>query len=127
MEIEWRHLDKEGNTCERCEDTGEAVKAVVAELSREIQPSGWEVAFKETQLTEKEIPESNLILINGVPIEDLLSNARKSENCCDSCCEMLGRKIMCRTIERGDRTYEAIPPAMIREAVNAYIRQSESE
>jgi len=126
LEIEWRHLDKEGNTCERCEDTGEAVKAVVDELSREIQSSGWEIAFKETLLTEKEIPESNLILINGVPIEDLLSNARKSENCCDSCCEMLGQTIMCRTIERDGRTYEAIPAAMIREAVKRYINQDQS-
>lgn len=23
IEIEWRHLDKDGKTCERCSDTGE--------------------------------------------------------------------------------------------------------
>jgi len=123
LKIEWKHLDSEGETCDRCRDTGVAVRAVVDELSKERHASGWEIVFKETLLTEKEIPESNLILINGVPIEDVLSNARKSENCCDSCCEMLGQTIMCRTIERDGQTYEAIPAAMIREAVNEYIRQ----
>jgi len=26
LEIEWRHLDKEGNTCVRCSETGAALK-----------------------------------------------------------------------------------------------------
>jgi hypothetical protein len=126
IEIEWCHLDKEGNTCKRCEETGEAVKSVVDEFSRERHASGWEIVFKETLLMENEISESNLILINGDPIEDLLSNARKSENCCDSCCEMLGQTIMCRTIERDGRAYEAIPAVMISEAVKQYIDQHQS-
>jgi len=117
LEIEWRHLDKEGKTCDRCADTGETVRRVFEDLSRELRPAGWEVAFKETLLTENEIPESNLILLNGVPIEEILPGTRKSENCCASCGELLGAPTMCRTIEHGGLTYEAIPASLIREAV----------
>jgi len=123
FEIEWRHLDKDGNTCERCADTGVAVRAVVEELFGELHASGWKVEFKEILLSEKEIPESNLILLNGIPIENILPKARKSENCCISCCEILGTATQCRTIERDGRTYEAIPAAMIRVAVNILINK----
>jgi tartrate dehydratase beta subunit/fumarate hydratase class I family protein len=31
LEIEWRHLDKEGRTCDRCADTGDEVRRACAE------------------------------------------------------------------------------------------------
>lgn len=116
LEIEWRHLDVNGKTCERCGDTGATVRQVCVALSQELEPLGWEVAFKETQLTDQQIPESNLILLNGIPLEDLLPGARSSENCCDSCGDLLGRTTLCRTIIHQEKTYEAIPGALIREA-----------
>ncbi len=124
LEIEWKHLDKDGQTCERCGDTGHTVRRVVKELESELRPKGWEVTFQETLLTDKEIPESNEILLNGVLLEEILPQASKSENCCSSCEELLGLPTLCRTIEYQGQTYEAIPPELIREAVFKVINQS---
>jgi hypothetical protein len=55
LEIEWRHLDKNGKTCDRCSDTGETVRAAFADLVKELEPKGWEViSLKETLLTSHE-------------------------------------------------------------------------
>lgn len=121
LEIEWRHLDKDGKTCDRCLDTGETVRAAYSDLVKELEPKGWEVSLKETVLTDQEIRESNNIYFNGIVIEKLLPDTRKSENCCASCCEILGAPTMCRTLERNGQIFEAIPAAMIVEAAHIFI------
>lgn len=123
LEIEWRHLDKDGETCDRCADTGDTVRAAYADLVEELKPKGWEVTLKETLLTDHQIPESNSIYLNGVAIENLLPDTRRSENCCASCGEILGAPTMCRTLERNGQTFEAIPAAMIVEAAHRSIEK----
>jgi hypothetical protein len=123
LEIEWRHLDKEGGTCERCADTGATIRGLLGSLEQELDPLGWQVTFKETPLTENEVPGSNSIYFNGTALEELLPNARRSNNCCASCGDILGSPTMCRTIERDGRTYEAIPAALVREAALNYIQR----
>ena len=118
LDIEWRHLDQAGNTCIRCSDTGVALKKVVASLTTECAPCGWEVTFKETRLKEDQIAQSNIILINGTPIEEILPNSKVSENHCVSCCDFIGgESVYCRTIEYEDKTYEAIPARLVHQAV----------
>ena len=108
LEIEWKHLDKEGNTCIRCSDTGKALHKVVAELAEECRPHGWDIKFKETKLTDKEILESNIILLNGKPIEKILPNAFAGESDCQSCCKSTGSSsTSCRTIEFDGKTYRS--------------------
>ena len=121
LEIEWRHLDKDGKTCDRCSDTGETVRAAYADLVEELKPKGWEVTLKETLLTDQEIPESNSIYFNGIAIEKLLPDTRKSENGCALCGEILGSPTMCRTLERDGQTFEVIPAGMIAEAAHKFI------
>lgn len=121
LEIEWRHLDKDGKTCDRCSATGEAVRAAYADLAKELELNGWEVSLKETLLTNQEIPESNSIYLNGIAIEKLLPETRRSENCCASCGEILGAPTVCRTLERNGQTFESIPAAMILEAAHRFI------
>lgn len=121
LEIEWRHLDKDGKTCDRCSETGETVRAAYADLVEELEPKGWEVALKETLLTDQEISESNSIYMNGVALETLLPDTRASENCCASCGEILGAPTMCRTLERDCQTFETIPAAVIVEAAHRFI------
>ena len=122
LEIEWRHLEKNGKTCDRCCDTGDTVHAAYTDLVKELKAKGWEVALKETLLTDQQIPESNSIYFNGIPIEKLLPGTRKSENCCISCGEILGSPTMCRTLERNGQTFEAIPASMIVEAAHQFIQ-----
>ena len=121
LEIEWRHLDKNGKTCDRCSGNGETVRAAYTGLVRELEPKDWEFALKETHLTDQEIPESNSIYFNGIAIEKLLPDTLKSEDCCASCGEIHGAPTMCRTLERDGQTFEAIPAVMIVEAAHRFI------
>lgn len=122
LEIEWRHLDKGGTTCDRCAETGNGLKSAVETLAKEFHPGGWRVTLKETLLTENEIPESNSIFLNGIPIEDLLPETHRSENCCVSCGEILGAPTMCRTLVSKGQVFETIPSEPIIEAARRFIQ-----
>ncbi len=115
--VEWRHLDKEGNTCDRCAETGQNIAEMVQRLQVECRDKGAKILFTETKLSEAEIDKSNLILINGTPIEDILPLTTASESCCCSCGELTGREESCRTIIRHGQVYETIPLEFIREAI----------
>lgn len=120
LEIEWRHLDVGGSTCDRCADTGGAVREAVAALTAECGPKGWNIAFRETRLTEQDLGESNLLLFNGVPIEDVLPNAAASESHCASCGDLIGQvDTACRTVDYCGQSFETIPAPLIRQAACA--------
>ncbi|MFA5866944.1 MAG: DUF2703 domain-containing protein [Actinomycetota bacterium] len=115
--MEWRHLDLEGKTCVRCSATGKTLLDVVDELATELRPLGINVSLKEVLLSEEKLNESNMILINGIPLEKLLPDAGTSETCCDSCSCLTGSDVYCRTVEYGGVSYEEIPESLIRQAV----------
>jgi hypothetical protein len=113
--IEWRHYDKEGATCDRCSTTGTSVKEVVAGITGELAGKGITVTFSEIKLPEELMAESNLILLNGVPLEEILG-AAADENHCPSCSCLTGSDTSCRTVEYEGESYEEIPVALIRKA-----------
>jgi len=115
LKIEWKHLDVEGETCNRCYDTGENLNQEVKRLNRFLRPQGIEVEWFETKLDGTQIPQSNTILFNGVPIEDIL-DIEVSENYCESCTALLGSKTYCRTVIYEGNEYEDVPAKAIREA-----------
>ncbi|AFV01150.1 MULTISPECIES: DUF2703 domain-containing protein [unclassified Dehalobacter] len=115
LKIEWKHLDVEGETCDRCYDTGENLANEVKRLNRALQSKGIEVEWIETKLDDTQIPQSNMLLFNGVPIEDIL-NIEVSENYCDSCTTLLGAETYCRTVRYEGNEYEDIPAKAIRQA-----------
>jgi len=115
LKIEWKHLDVAGDTCNRCYDTGENLVQEVKRLNRALQPQGIEVELTETKLDDIQIPQSNIILFNGVPIEDIL-DIEVSKNYCDSCTDLLGTDTYCRTITFEGNEYEDIPAKAIRQA-----------
>lgn len=112
--IEWKHLDSGGRTCERCADTGQAVAQVVDELKEELAAQGISVSFTETRLGADRVVDSNQLRFNGVPLEDLIPRGRTGETACCSCTELLGVETACRTVQVGQKTYEAIPAELIR-------------
>ncbi|MBS4097094.1 MAG: DUF2703 domain-containing protein [Sulfuricella sp.] len=118
LDIEWRHLEVAGNTCERCDATGKTLGDVLKALSAELKARGVEVVFCETPLGAAELAQSNLILFNGRPLEEWL-NARTTQSHCQSCCEMVGEQVNCRAVEIAGKVYEAIPEALIRDAAYA--------
>lgn len=115
LKIEWRHLDVEGETCNRCYDTGENLNQEVKRLNRALQSHGIQVEWFETKLDDTQISQSNTILFNGVPIEDIL-DIEVSKNYCDSCTDLLGTDTYCRTITFEGNEYEDIPAKAIRQA-----------
>jgi hypothetical protein len=115
--IEWQHLDVEGETCNRCYDTGENLAAEVKRLNRSLNPQGIEVTYIEKKLDESQIPMSNGILFNGVPLESVL-DIEVSQNYCGSCSDLLGGTTYCRTIRFEGNEYEDVPAKAIRQAAH---------
>lgn len=107
--VEWRHYDKDGQTCSRCSGTG----ANLARVVEEFRGRGIGVELQETLLPYERISESNLVLLNGVPLEELLS-ASAGESECVSCGCLAGQSTRCRTVECGGETFEELTPELIR-------------
>ena len=114
--IEWRHLDVDGDTCERCDNTGNEVKKAVASLNHECAPHGVSFTLQETRLTADALAESNAILINGQYLEALLPQAERSNSECCSCGDLVGESVECRTVEFNGQSHETIPAELIRDA-----------
>ena len=49
--VEWRHLDKDGVTCDRCAETGSGIMELVQQMDVECRPSGVRIQFTETRLS----------------------------------------------------------------------------
>ncbi len=125
--IEWRHLDLDKGTCLRCSKTGKTLNQIISELKKELKTKGVEITFVETKLSEKEIQQSNMILINGKTLESILSGAKVDENYCSSCTCLTGNETYCRTIQYNGKTYEEIPEELIRKAVFKTLNLNEKE
>ena len=119
LEIEWRHLEKDGRTCLRCSDTLQSLQQVITQLAAECGPRGVRIAYRETKLPPEQLSQSNLILFNGVPLESVLPGASASENECQSCGDLCGQPSLCRSVSVEGRTFEALPAALIRQAACA--------
>jgi hypothetical protein len=117
LNIEWKHVNLGGQTCDRCGDTGETLRGVVAELNHSRCGESTRFELRETKLGRGGVPESNVILVNGRPLESFLPGARVTTTGCDSCGELLGEPTDCRALETGGVTHEAIPAELIRAAL----------
>jgi hypothetical protein len=122
LTVEWRHLDLDDKTCTRCSKTGTALSQVLTELRQESKYRDVEVIFTETKLSAEQIQQSNMILLNGRPLEDILSDAKADENYCSSCSCLTGKEARCRTISYNDMVYEDIPVELIRMSVEMILR-----
>jgi len=127
LTIEWRHLDLDKGTCLRCSKTGKTLNQLISELKEELKTKKIQIKFIETSLSEKEIKQSNIILINGKPIENILSSAEVSQNYCSSCTCLTGNETYCRTIVYKGKTYEEIPEELIKKAVFKMLKINEKE
>jgi hypothetical protein len=116
IKIEWMHYDKEGETCTRCNNTGDNVKAALKTISKDNKFKDIQISYHETKLDADKMPDSNTVLINGQKLEDIL-NATASENYCHSCSCLAGAGSNCRTIIKDGKNYEAIPEEMVLEAI----------
>ena len=117
VEIEWRRLVEEGETCERCNETGETLSGLIGAMNRECEPLGCRFSLTRTGIEAGSLAQSNSLLIDGIPFEQLLPGASVATSHCESCCELIGEQVECRTIEFGGFSYEAIPEHLLRDAL----------
>ncbi|HHX69062.1 MAG TPA: DUF2703 domain-containing protein, partial [Gallicola sp.] len=64
LKIEWRHLDVDGETCDRCYDTGENLYHELKRLNRVLEPKDITVELIDTKLSAHDVKHSNSLLIN---------------------------------------------------------------
>jgi len=115
--VEWRHIGESVDaTCERCAATGRTLNEVVAAIRPALSARRIRVRVTETVLPPERIAESNTILFNGIPIEDLLDEVRVEMTPCASCSCITGTDASCRAIVCGEDTHEAVPADLIRRA-----------
>lgn len=114
--IEWRHLDVDGETCERCSQTGLALVEETRLLNRKLESRDVKIKLKETKIKKERISESNLILIDDVPIEKII-DIKLVESFCRSCSDLVGSDTYCRAVYYRGKKYDDVPRVAIREAV----------
>ena len=115
--VEWKHLDRNGRTCDRCHETGTNVRAVIRKLNTSLRAQRVRFRLKETLLKPDRLAESNNILIDGQPLEAVLPATRVTNTECSSCGELLGQATDCRAVTRNGRTHETIPEEIIHDAL----------
>lgn len=114
--IKWQRLlnDKE-QTCPRCSETGEKVKAGVSRLKNALIELGIEVELIQESLDFSAFAnnplQSNSILINDKLLEEWLGGETGKSKCCDVCGDS-----ECRTISFGENIFESIPENLIIKA-----------
>ena len=120
--IEWKHADRAmEKTREEFEETGMTLAAVLAEIRMLLEMEGIDVRLIETVLPDDAAAESESLLFNGIPVEELLDGVEVTATACAcaSCesCETCGEEeAECRTLRYNGEEYEAIPPELIGRA-----------
>lgn len=115
--IEWKHLDRNGRTCDRCHETGANLRAVIRKLNTSLYSRRVRFSLKETLLKPDRLAESNSIIIDGQPLETLLPATRVTSTECGSCGELLGQATDCRAVTKDGTIHETIPAKMIHDAL----------
>lgn len=113
LPIIWQRLvTPDGQTCDRCGVTYDAVQRAVVKLKGVLAPLGLEPTLATKEIREEffkaDPSASNRIWIAGRPLEEWLSAEIGSSRCCSVCGES-----NCRTVEVEGTVFEAIPEDLI--------------
>jgi hypothetical protein len=120
--IEWRHVDLGQPLCGHCSDTGANLWEAVTTLGQENLLDGVELEIENTILPPKQLEESNVVLINGIPVEKIVDPGLISSGC--STCQVLNEKTgPIHTAAPGRDVFKAIPAEVLREAILKALRK----
>jgi hypothetical protein len=118
LTIEWRHLEVGGETCDRCAGTLRNIMEAITTLEKDHKLEEITIEVIDTVLGPDRIGESNLVLINGTPVEELVGGGVYYTECA-SCSDLTGKAACCRSVSREGATHETLPVEMIRDAILA--------
>ncbi|MBI3343258.1 DUF2703 domain-containing protein [Candidatus Gottesmanbacteria bacterium] len=118
LNVTWKHYDKEGKTCDRCGKTGETVRQVVTELKSKLAKHDIDLVYQEEKLKKDAIDQSNLILLNGVPVEQYVPDTRVQYTPCSSCSCLAGADVSCRAISQNGYVSEDVSKGLLIEAIH---------
>lgn len=116
--VEFDHLVVDGETCDRCGDTREAVRAAVADARAVLPASLVDLTLVERELPAGRLAESNRVLVNGRPAEEWLGGTSVMSDC-PSCSDLVGESVCCREIEVGGVRTEAVGRDVVFDAIMA--------
>lgn len=116
--VELEYLVVGGETCDRCGDTREGVRAAVADARAVLPASAATLELVERELDPTHLADSNRVLINGHPAEEWLGG-RSLISECPSCSELIDGFACCREIEVGGVRTEAIGRDVVFDAIMA--------
>ena len=116
--IESTVLRVNGETCDRCGNTVEAVRTAVKELETVLTPLNIRVTLIEHAGAEDDVEGSNSVMINGRPIEEYIGAERVSTDC-PSCGDLLGKATCCPANSVGGTIQESFTVEQVRDAAYA--------
>src|SRR5215471_19763081 len=116
LRIVWQRLvNTEGQTCDRCSATYDALWRAIPKLKGFLGPLGLEPTLETKEIDEESFKAdpsvSNQIWIAGRPLEEWLGATVGTSRCCSVCGDS-----ECRTVEVGGTVFEAIPEELILKA-----------
>jgi len=118
LKIEFLYFDK--SSCDRCKATDRSIAGALKELKGVLKESGADFELVERRLDESQLERSPTILINGRDIEAVVGGTAASKSACSACAAcsgLVGRPASCRSFSYRGKKHDAIPRAMIEEAV----------
>src|SRR5215471_310300 len=130
LRIVWQRLaNTEGQTCDRCSATYDALWRAIPKLKGFLGPLGLEPTLETKEIDEESFKAdpsvSNRIWIAGRPLEEWLAATVGASRCCSVCGDS-----ECRTVDLGGTMFAAIPEELILKAAMiaaAQMPQSSSE
>jgi hypothetical protein len=113
--VEWFRYEKHGDTCCRCNDSTEVVRAVVGQVRT--ANIDIEIELKEMALAGDMLSLSNTVRINGKDIMDILGERQRVLTDCPSCSGLIGVETKCNTYVYRGKIYDSLPEEMLIEAI----------
>jgi len=113
LHVTWQRLvDDTGVTCSRCRETETRLDEAVTVLRPLLSGQGIEIILRKKRILPLAFNQdplaSNIISIEGKPLESWLQAETGRSPCCDVCGDN-----ECRTLSFEGKTYEAVPVELI--------------
>jgi len=115
--VEFDYLTVDGDTCERCGDTRDAVRAAVADARAALPSSVAMIDYLERELTPGRLADSNRVLVNASG-RGVAGRSQRDERL-PSCGELVGEPVCCREIEVAGVRTEAVGRDVVFDAIMA--------